>query len=120
MPDQLDPGQSLNPGQFLTSENGRFKFILQPDGDICLYQLQPPLPDPVWKSGTTGQGITILTMQADGNLVGRDSGGHDIWHTGTWGNEGAFLEVLDIGKVQVAKPLWSEPESQAHVRRRSA
>ncbi len=107
MADQLDPGQSLQPGGSLTSENGQYTFTLQTDGNICLYKGSGT--NALWCSGTNGKGITVLLMQEDGNLVGYDSGGHAIWASDTSGNNGAWCELLNEGRIAVSKVLWGKP-----------
>ena len=34
---RLNPGETLHPGDSLISSNGRYKFILQEDGNVVLY-----------------------------------------------------------------------------------
>src|SRR5688500_5472684 len=54
-------------------------------------------------------------MQTDGNFVAYDSNTAAYWHTGTWGNDGAYLAVQDDGRVVLysaeGAPLWSIPEA---------
>jgi hypothetical protein len=103
--DQMLPGDYLSPGNVLTSENQTYSFTLQADSNICLYQSTTGL----WCAMTEGKGITKLIMQADGNLVGYDSGGHVQWASHTSGNSGAWLTVSDEGEVVIGKVIWKKP-----------
>jgi hypothetical protein len=40
-------------------------------------------------------GNVSLVHQTDGNVVLYDRLGQALWHTGTWGNDGAYLAVQD-------------------------
>jgi hypothetical protein len=55
--DALDRYDFLNPNQFLESRNGKFKLILQEDGDLVLYG---PENRRMWASDTKGKLNTIL------------------------------------------------------------
>lgn len=55
--DALEPGDFLKPNQFLESRNGKFKLILQEDGDLVLYG---PENRQMWASDTKGKLNTIL------------------------------------------------------------
>ncbi|MFI5534097.1 hypothetical protein ACIA8O_36725 [Kitasatospora sp. NPDC051853] len=59
----------------------------------------------------TMQSSTVLTMQAEGNLVLTKSG-TPVWASGTWGHSGAWLIVQTDGNVVVhdadgARALWA-------------
>jgi len=107
--DRLTTFQGLNTGAAITSPDGRFRTVMQPDGNFVLYQGSSPLwasgqkagtwvvsqPDgnlvmytydavPVWGTNTAGNGASTLVLQNDGNLVlYRDSDGRATWASGT-------------------------------------
>ena len=84
----LAVGSYLTPGQFITSCDGRFKFILQTDGNAVIYNSSNVA---LWSSNTAAKPSAKIIMQGDGNLVIYNSSGGFIWgsvnsaggHTGT-------------------------------------
>lgn len=104
----LSPGQSLTPGQSLHSNNGRFEFILQRDGNLVLYRTSNGFP--LWASGTNGRDVRVCAMQTDGNLVIYSNGGRALWSSGTHRHPGSFLAVQDDANVVIYKPhhaVWA-------------
>jgi hypothetical protein len=106
---RLLPGQGLIAGRSITSPGGRFKFILQVDGNLVLYD---PYNQPLWSSKTNGHtNIWDVVMQSDGNLVVYDAHNHPIWASNTNGKPGATLTVQDDGNVVIYDtgnhPLWA-------------
>jgi hypothetical protein len=103
----MNAGTSFDFGDSRTSENGRYTFIFQDDGNLVLYSRNRPL----WASNTDGQPAAICTMQYDGNLVIYDRDNHSLWHSGTWGNDGSRLIVQDDGNVVIYRPdgaaIWA-------------
>lgn len=107
----LSAGGTLAPTYRLTSPDGRFEAMMQPDSNFVVYQGSTALwatgqagatraamqadgnfvlynasNQAVWASGTYGRGGTRLTMQSDGNLVLYTAAGAAVWSTGTWGH----------------------------------
>jgi hypothetical protein len=97
--DTMQPGQVLNPGQSITSADGRFTFIYQTDGNLVLYLGGTPL----WASGTNGLGTGTCIMQADGNLVIYSPGPNGVWASGT-SSPGSRLVVQTDGNVVIYRP----------------
>ena len=100
-------GDGLDPGQHLYSNDLRFEFIYQTDGNLVLYQQGTP----IWNTATiTSPGHAI--MQTDGNFVLYNSSGIPYWATNTWGNSGAYLIVQNDGNVVIYRnwqnlnPIW--------------
>jgi hypothetical protein len=118
MPNQLLPNESLGPDQFLTSSSGRYTFVYQGDANLVLYKNYPLQPrKALWASGTAGQPANTCIMQADGNLVIYDPGGHALWSSGTWQDAGSHLVVQDDGNVVIYRPdntpVWATNTVQA-------
>jgi hypothetical protein len=105
----LTPGQSLQPGQSLSSPNGAYSLWMQTDGNVVLYQGQVSnnsgvmVGDARWSTHTGPGQFTPrdLIMQGDGNLVLYDTSGQARWASGTSRQIGAFLEVQSDGNVVV-------------------
>ncbi len=123
----LQPGESLEPNGFLVSENGRYHLVLQTDGNLVLYYKPHPTyaelnPDAgsliaIWNTGTMASSDSnpdrILRMQSDGNLVlyrPPAQLGNALWHTHTYGNPGAYLQLHNSGNLSLSSPdgevLW--------------
>jgi PQQ-like domain len=105
---RLGPGQTLRPGQWRSSWDGRYRLQMQSDGNLVLVEL--PSHQPLWSTLTGGQHGARATMQPDGNLVLYSAAGQPLWQTGTQ-SAGAVLDVQTDGNVVVyaadGRPLWS-------------
>jgi hypothetical protein len=106
----------LAPGESIQSLNGKYMFIYQTDGNVCMYNTGRG--DAIWCSmalHTPGK----LVMQADGNLVAIDNGGIPKWSTETNGQgSGPYTLVLRNDRVATVidsnhTALWSSPTSEA-------
>ena len=104
---QMRPGETLTPGQQITSANGRYRFIYQGDGNLVLYDGSRP----TWASNTAGKPTGVCIMQGDGNLVIYTPGPHPIWASNTSGHNGSGLVLQDDGNVVIydpaRTPLWA-------------
>jgi murein DD-endopeptidase MepM/ murein hydrolase activator NlpD len=104
--DTLIPQNQLNPGDMLTSANGRYVLLMQSDGNLVEYA---PGGHAVWWSGTSLPG-TVLINQADGNLVLVAPGNHPIWWTST-NRPGTVLTIQDDQNVVAYAPghfpIWA-------------
>jgi hypothetical protein len=101
----ISSGQYLSTGQQITSANGRYHLILQPDGNIVVYTAAGR---PLFFTGSYG--TTVVSLQADGNLVGYRGNGSVSWNSGTWREGGSRLAVQDDGNVVLYRadgtPSW--------------
>lgn len=109
--DTLYPGETLLPGQMITSPNGKHVLILQTDGNLVLYADRKA----VWAAHLRG---TRFVMQTDGNAVlYLDAPGatptplsFPVWWTKTTA-KGSRLVVQDDGNMVVyhdrSDPTWS-------------
>ena len=108
----LQPGEELAQGESVVSPNGRYRLILQHDGNLVLYATATDTA--LWDSRTVGQSDRRLVMQHDGNLVLYElplSRLKALWHADTHGSPGAFLTVGDDGDLSIGLDdgtvLWS-------------
>lgn len=66
LPESIEHGQSLYPGEMLVSRNNKYRLVLQEDRNLVIrspYKV-------IWTSKTAGQmDIMYVIMQMDGNLV---------------------------------------------------
>ena len=87
----LRPGEELAQGESVVSPNGKYRLILQHDGNLVLYVTANDTA--LWDSRTVGQSDRRLVMQHDGNLVLYElplTQLKALWHSGTHGSPGAF------------------------------
>jgi tyrosinase len=98
--DDMQPGELLNPGESITSANGRYTLVYQGDGNLVLYRLGTWL----WDSATDGRRAGVCIMQGDGNLVVYGPGGAYVWDTSTHENPGSRLVLQIDGNVVIYRP----------------
>ena len=94
---------TLEVGQFL--ENATRKLIMQPDGNLVVYDEQGHAR---WASQTFGENYTAQ-FQEDGNLVVYAPGHKAMWASNTQGHEGSVLLLLENGNMVVqhgSDVLW--------------
>jgi hypothetical protein len=120
-PDRLPPNAGLFDGTALVSADGRFRVLLQADGNLVLYA---PGTRPLWATGTADPTVWDVVMQRDGNLVAYDQVGRPVFATGTDGHPGAWAIVQNDGNFVVYdaanRPLWATNTVQVAVPRSSA
>lgn len=107
--DQLKSDQALYPGQSIESANRLYKFIMQTDGNLVLYQNQRAL----WSSRTNGYQPKLAIMQTDGNFVVYFHN-RSPWATGPR-IPGSYIVVQDDGNVVVygsGRALWATGTNQ--------
>jgi len=110
----LQPGQGLVQGQSLASCSGRFRLVMQGDGNAVLYEGNGAL----WQTateGAPGAGGAEISMQPDGNLVVYSSSGNPDWNSKTEGHGGAAFAVQDDGNLVIyanGAPIWQSHTEQ--------
>lgn len=100
----LTPGETLSEGDYLESNGGQYKLIMQGDGNLVLYQEGKAL----WSSETGGNPGSYAIMESEGNFVVYD-GTVAKWNSSTWGFPGAYLSLQEEGNLvidQDGHPLW--------------
>ncbi|GAA0814051.1 GH92 family glycosyl hydrolase [Spirilliplanes yamanashiensis] len=113
---QLQAGQRLTANQRLVSPNGRYTLLMQPDGNLVLYD-GPPQQNPIWATGTwnlpADRRPTRADLQPDGNLVLYTDAGQPVWASGSWGANriAPYLSMQDDGNLVIyhhaRSPLWA-------------
>ncbi|KAJ3367639.1 hypothetical protein GGF31_007188 [Allomyces arbusculus] len=103
------PGQSvlfdrLETDEFISSPNGRWHFVLQSDGHLCMYESWIWTPGNCrWASGTCSPGPfeCKLVIQDDGNVVLTKRKMYTTWSTKTNGTRAARMSIHDDGQVKL-------------------
>lgn len=87
--------EELQRGEFRISQDGRFKLILQQDGNLVLYQVSYA----VWNYATHYKGVVRGAIQTDGNLVLYDYFNRAKWASSTSGRPDTWLNVQNDGNL---------------------
>ncbi|XP_031148668.1 lectin-like isoform X2 [Sander lucioperca] len=110
----LSINDQLHMGQFLMSNNGKYKAIFQDDGNFVVYACASSPHKAVWATGTNGSDAARVIMQADGNLVMYNQCDQAKWSSGTHikgSCDMCRLELTDGGKLKltrtVTQKVWS-------------
>ena len=115
----LASGESLGENQTRVSLDGAYRLQYQGDGNLVVVRLADDTCASSSQTNTTSVGATM--MQGDGNLVIYNGDWAGIWNTGTWGHDGARLELANDALAVVAPDgttLWwvslaAEPAPQS-------
>ena len=90
-----------------TSGKGGKYISLQGDGNLVMYSDNGP----VWASGTDGKSqVATLNLQADGNLVIRNTINQVSWASGTDGKGGKYISLQTDGNFVMRGdngPVWA-------------
>ena len=92
-------GTQLAINQLILSPNKSFKLLMQPDGNLVVYQTKDQKV--MWASNTMNSGAIVAKMQPDGNFVLYNANNSAKWASGTDRHPGAILSLLDSGYLVV-------------------
>ncbi len=102
----LQAGQNLMAGQQVVSQDGRYRLIMQTDGNLVLYSPNRP----IWWTGTNGKPANRLSVQTDGNMVLYGPATY-YWASWTNGRGNVTLVVQDDGNLVLYdaqnRPVWN-------------
>ncbi len=111
----LTVNQELRSNQYLESDNAKYRFYLQSDGNLVLRDRASGKS--LWSSSTHGQGAIRLKLQTDGNLVLRTKSGRAVWSSKTSKSGGAKLAMQGDGNLVLytgsGKAVWATGTAQA-------
>lgn len=112
LPSTLRTGQRLRAGQQMWSGNGKYRLVMQGDGNLVLYKKGTGA---LWASKTNGRRGAYAVMQGDGNFVVY-AGGKPWWASKTHGHRGARLVLQNDGNLVVydrnGKARWASNTRQ--------
>lgn len=109
----LAPGATLGAGSYKTTLSGRFRLIMQTDGNLVVYDLGANRTGytPIWASNTVGSGAVAARMVLDGTLALLDAGQRRVWPSPLAGRPGMFLALQEDGNLVAYEPaqyeVWS-------------
>ncbi|GAA3946285.1 hypothetical protein [Allohahella marinimesophila] len=105
----LNVGERLTSDEYLSSDNGKYRFYLQGDGNLVLRDWATR--ESLWSSGTHGKGGVRLSLQSDGNLVLRTAQGSAVWSSRTSRTNGERFVMQDDAALVLysgnGESLWS-------------
>ncbi|MDD5632902.1 MAG: hypothetical protein PHI13_12870 [Methylococcales bacterium] len=85
----LYTGERLRVGEKLISDSGRYHLILQPDGNLVIYN--EPEHEPRWKTDPRGNDVSYVEIQTDGNLVMYTDDRQARWASDSVGSIGNYI-----------------------------
>jgi hypothetical protein len=107
--DSLTANQQFTQNQYLASDNGKFRFYMQGDGNLVLRDWATR--NSLWSSGTHGKGGIRVKLQSDGNLVMRNNSGRAVWSSKTAKSGASRLAMQDDGNLVLytssGKAVWA-------------
>jgi hypothetical protein len=103
MSDRLNPGQPLFTDGSITSGDGRFRLIMQTDGNLVIYRTSDNRA--LWATGTQGTDVHRAVMQTDGNLVLYHVSNAPAWASNTAGKPGSYLIMQNDGNMVIYQPI---------------
>jgi RHS repeat-associated protein len=104
----LASSEWLGENQTRVSLDGAYRLQYQGDGNLVVVRLADD--SSAWSSQTNSKSVGATMMQGDGNLVIYNGDWTGIWSTGTWGHDGARLEIANDTMAIVGPDettLWS-------------
>ena len=105
--------QRLNPDDYIISSNGRYKLLMQWDGNLVVYRSDGAV---IWASNSAGKGGAYALLQADYNLVVYTANRTPIWASNS--NQKVYdintqLLLSDDGSLKLSSmgntAIWSTP-----------
>jgi hypothetical protein len=109
--DTLMPMEKLTAGQELKSSNGKYKAVMQGDGNFVVYDGGRA----IWNTHTSGLSGAYFIFQNDGNLVVY-KGGSAKWNSGTPRKKATKLIMQNDGNLVLYngnRPTWSSKHGRA-------
>jgi len=105
-PNYLSPNQGLTINSSIVSPNGKYRLIMQGDGNLVLYSPNRA----TWWTGTQNTGANIFIVQGDGNMV-IYSPARYVWASFTQNRAGKILFMQDDGNLVLydasSRPIWN-------------
>ncbi|MCO7223440.1 cytochrome c peroxidase [Pleionea sp. CnH1-48] len=98
----LQSRQQIVNNEFIESNNGRYRFYLQGDGNLVLRRLSDSAA--LWSSATHDQGGVRFRLQGDGNMVLRNANGNALWSSKTNGTDATYLMLHNHGNLALHTP----------------
>ncbi len=109
-------GQTLSPGQSLTSADGHYALDMQTDGNLVLYWINGRAGQiALWSSRTHGNDGAYAVLQSDGNLAVFNRTAQVLWSSDTSSAGCTNLTVQDDGNLVLyssTRAIWASKTLQ--------
>ncbi|CAG8757786.1 15042_t:CDS:1, partial [Racocetra persica] len=101
----ITPNYSMNEHTQIVSPNGKYRLVMQTDGNLVLYDG----PTALWQSCTCGKGDGPyrMVLQTDGNLVVYAGNGLPMWTSNTCNEQVSYLAVQNDANVVLYDRNWN-------------
>jgi hypothetical protein len=107
---RLNPGEVLEVGDMLVSEDTLHELTLEDDGNLVLRDIVAPLWSSNMKYNPKSKNYQCV-MKRHGRLVIHDNNGNDLWVRGNRNNPGSYLIIQNDANLVLYnkknKPIWS-------------
>lgn len=109
----LSQNNILNQCNKLQSPDGKHVLLMQPDGNLVLYNISNPNAiNAIWSTGTNnkGTGPYYFSYGSDGNLVVYDSTNTSLWNSSTNNKTSNILQLQSDGNLVLyngTNAVWS-------------
>lgn len=104
----------VSAGQGLLSADGRFRLVMQGDGNLVEYNARGQA---IWHTGTHGHPGAFLAVQADGNLVVYTASFQPVWASGSRAPAGSLVVLQDDANLVLygPGPIWANGATDSTV-----
>jgi hypothetical protein len=103
----MPAGQRLAAGQSLSSGDGKYRLVMQGDGNLVIYSPNRA----IWSTNTQGRSIGFFVLQGDGNMVIYGSNSVPFWASWTQNRGGNALYMQGDGNLVLYdpqfRPIWN-------------
>jgi hypothetical protein len=103
----MPAGQRLTAGQSLSSGDGKYRLVMQGDGNLVIYSPNRA----IWSTNTQGRSIGFFVLQGDGNMVIYGSNSAPFWASWTQNRGGNALYMQGDGNLVLYdpqfRPIWN-------------
>jgi len=107
--DELLAGQTLASNSCIESQSGQYMVLMQSDGNFFIYNRSTGVV--TWAANTYGHPGAYGVMQTDGDFVIYSASGTFLWHSGTSGQGGKILRIINDGRLIIYKDFWQSGTS---------
>lgn len=109
----MNAGEILHKGDVLTSPNGRYRLVMQDDGNLVMYFFPGNQSKAYsrWSTSTNRNGGNYAAIQYDGNLAVYTGSNTWAWQAGTGGKATASYKLVleDDGYLYLGSPTGTTP-----------
>jgi hypothetical protein len=110
--DLLGPGDTMENGETLLSADGRFRLLVQDDGDLVMLNYREG-GKIQWRAETAGSGAIAALMLQNGVFCLANKRGELVYQTRTF-DAGSYVRMQNNGNLVMYNPNGYTPWSSAY------